>query len=172
MALAPLSASFQSLSLLPTITLDPSGAASQVGGLVYVLGPYGSFQRALLWGWEFLLLSPQPPQVFSISSLRPYFPELEPWGYPVCFALPLFLLVYLCMNLGPLGPPATALPTPLHNLLPCWVHQPPPCLESSPHRLPFSAPHTGLDECFFFNSLVVKDFHTVRFLSVLVVFCF
>ena len=47
MALAPLSADFQSLPRLPTIKLGPSGGHSQVGGLVYVLGPCGSLQRTL-----------------------------------------------------------------------------------------------------------------------------
>ena len=42
MALALLSAGFQSLPLLPTMKLGSSGADSQVGGLVYVLGPCGS----------------------------------------------------------------------------------------------------------------------------------
>ena len=41
MALAPLSASFQSLPQLPTIKLGPSGADSQVGAFVYLLGPVG-----------------------------------------------------------------------------------------------------------------------------------
>ena len=45
MALALLSESdFQSLPLLPTIKLGPSGADSWVGGLVYILGPCGSLQ--------------------------------------------------------------------------------------------------------------------------------
>ena len=44
MPLASLSAGFQSLPLLPTIKLGPSGADSRVGGLVYVLGPCGSLQ--------------------------------------------------------------------------------------------------------------------------------
>ena len=39
MALAELSAGFQSLPPLPTSKLGPSGADSQVGGLVYILGP-------------------------------------------------------------------------------------------------------------------------------------
>ena len=39
MQLAPLSAGFQSLLLLPTNKLGLSGADSQVGGFVYVLGP-------------------------------------------------------------------------------------------------------------------------------------
>ena len=38
------SAGFQSLPLLPTIKLYPSGADSQVHGCVYILGPYGSGQ--------------------------------------------------------------------------------------------------------------------------------
>ena len=41
MALAPLFACFQSLPLLPTIKLGPSGAASLVGGFVYILAPVG-----------------------------------------------------------------------------------------------------------------------------------
>ena len=42
MALAPLSAGFQSLPLLPTIKSGPSSADSQVGGLVHALGSCGS----------------------------------------------------------------------------------------------------------------------------------
>ena len=85
MALALLSDGFQSLPLLPTIKLvgthnhEGSGAGSRVGGLVHALGPCGSLQGALLWGWEFLPLPPQPPQVFSVRGLRLYFPALEPW---------------------------------------------------------------------------------------------
>ena len=48
MPFALLSVGFQSLPPLPTIKLGPSGADSQVGGLVYVLGPCGSLQRTLL----------------------------------------------------------------------------------------------------------------------------
>ena len=44
MVLAPLSAGFQSLPPLPTIKLGPSGADSQVGGLVHALGHCGSLQ--------------------------------------------------------------------------------------------------------------------------------
>ena len=46
MLLAGLSAGFQSLALLPTGKLGPSGADSQVSGFVYVLGTCGSL------GWE------------------------------------------------------------------------------------------------------------------------
>ena len=51
-------------------------------------------------------------------------------------------------NVGPLGPPATTLPALVHQLLPCGASPPP--------WLPISAPPTSLDECFFFNSLVVR----------------
>ena len=77
------------------------------------------------------------PKGFSISGLRLYFPVLEPWGCTVCFALPLFLLVYLCANVGLQGLPVTILP---------WVLS---------AQLRVSTPPTGLDECVFFNSLVV-----------------
>ena len=144
MALAPLSAGFHSLSPLPIFKLGPSGAALQVGGFVYILGPCGSLQGTLLWGWEFLLLPPQPWQVFSIRSLRLYFPALEPWVVqsvllPSCSSR--FICMWIWDHL-------------LHNPLPRWVQQPPPCDESFPGHLPVSAPPTGLDECFFSNSLV------------------
>ena len=79
MALASLSVGFQSLLFLPTIKLGPSSADSWVGGLVHPLGPCGSLQWTLQWGWECLLLLPQSPWVFSIRGLRLYFPALEPW---------------------------------------------------------------------------------------------
>ena len=44
MALAMLSAGFQSLPSLPTSKVGPSGADSRVGGLVHTLGPCGSLQ--------------------------------------------------------------------------------------------------------------------------------
>ena len=99
MAPAPLSAGLQSLPLLPTIKLGPSGAGSQVGGLVHTLGPCGSLQQPLLWGWEFLLLPPQPPQAFSIRGLRLYFPMLEPWVTRSAL-LPAVRPGYLCANVG------------------------------------------------------------------------
>ena len=80
MVLAPLSAEFQSLLLLPTIKLGSSGADSWVGGSVYVLDSCGSLQQTLLRGWEFLLLPPQPPQVFSFRGLRLYFGASRGWG--------------------------------------------------------------------------------------------
>ena len=66
-----------------------------------------------------------------------------------------FLLVYLCVNVGLWGLLAVALPALFHNLPPPWVHQLPPCCESSLPQLPVSAPPTSVDECYFFISLVV-----------------
>ena len=48
MPLAQLSADFQSLLPLSTIKLGPSGADSQVGGLVYILGSLGPLQWTLM----------------------------------------------------------------------------------------------------------------------------
>ena len=139
MAVAPLSARFQSLPPLPTIKLGSSSADSRVGGLVHALGPYGSLQGTLLWGWEFLLLPPQPPWVLSIRGLRLYFPALEPWGAGMLCspAVPPGLSMCQC---GAAGSPATTLwgllavawPSPLHNPPPRCVRLPPPCCMSSP----------------------------------------
>ena len=137
MLLVQLSASFQSLSLSPTSKLGPSGTDSWVGGFVFVLGPCGSLQWTLLWVWEFLLL-PQPPQVFSVRGLRLYFPSAGTLGCAVCLTPQLFLRVYLHTNVGLPPPLATALLRVLST------------------RLPISTPPTSLDECFFFNSLVVR----------------
>ena len=51
MALAPLSAGFQSFLPLSTIKFGLSGADSRVGELVHTLGPCGSLQRTLLGDW-------------------------------------------------------------------------------------------------------------------------
>ena len=48
MPLAQLLAGFQSLPPLPTMKLGPSGADSQVGEFVYILGRCGSLQQTLL----------------------------------------------------------------------------------------------------------------------------
>ena len=135
MSLARLSTIFQSLPPLPTSKLGPSGAASL---LMYIIGPCGSFQLTLLWGWEFLL-PPQPPQIFTVWGFEALFPHAGTLGCVACLIPQLFLPVYPHANVG----------------LPTLVLQPVPCHESSPPQLPISAPHTGLDECFFFNSVVV-----------------
>ena len=112
MAPASLSSGFHSFTPLPTIKLGPSGAGSRVGGPAHTLGPCGSLQRPVLWGWEFLLLLPQPPRAFSIRGLRLYFPELEPWVTQSLLRSPPFVVVYLCGNVGPQGLLVVRLPAP------------------------------------------------------------
>ena len=155
MALAPLSAGFQSLPQLPTIKLGPSGADSRVGGLVHALGPCGSLQQPLLWGWEFLLLPPQPPRVFSIRGLRLYFPELEPWVAQSA-SLPCLSsrFIYVRMWGRRVCQLSHCLSRSFHSLPPLWVQ--PRIRESPGPQLPVSTPPTGLDECFFFISLAVR----------------
>ena len=146
MPLAPLSAGFHSGPRLPRIKLGPSGADSRVGGFVYILAPCGSLQWTLLWGWEFLPLLPQPPQVFSISGLILYFPMLE-LRVASSVSLPICSSRFICTRMWD---------RPVRNLLPHWS-----CslrLDSEsylPGCLSPSAPPTSLDECFFFNCLVV-----------------
>ena len=101
--------------------------------------------------------------MFSISSLRLYFPVLEAWGCVVCLAPSLFLPVYLrkCGTAGSAsrhlarpGPPATALPRVLSA------------------QLSTSTSPAGLDECFFFNSLVVGLPYSLIFCQLWLFFVF
>ena len=155
MAPTPLSAGFQSLPLPPTIKLGPSGAGSQVGGLVHALGPSnGSLQRPLLWGWEFLLLPPQPLRVFSLRGLRLYVPALEHWVMRSAL-LPAVCPVYLCVNVGLQGLLVVRLPAP-------FIPHSASLRRTTTTRLlstlvPVSAPPTCVDVCFFFIYLV-SDF--------------
>ena len=77
-----------------------------------------------------------PHRFFQLEILRFYFHVLEPC-HMVYLAPQLFLPVYLHVHVGLPTPPAAAL---LKYSLP-W--------------LPISTPSTCLDECFFFNSLVL-----------------
>ena len=186
---APLSTGPQSFTLLPTIKLGPSGAGSWVGGLAHALGPCGSLQRPLLWGWESLLLPLQPPRALSIRGLRLYFQELEPWVAQSA-SLPTVRPVYLCANVGPRGAThCSACPALRHSesgSLGLSVHQcgaagsasarglPAPVVPHSASlspatatpvlstQVPISAPPTGLDECLFCISLVLDPL-AVRF---------
>ena len=127
--------------------------------------------------------APTPTGVFN-QRFEALFPCSGALGCVVCFAPPPFVWVYLCANVGPWGAiRCSACPILCHSesgplgLSVCecgavgsascsfaqpapqsathWVCQPLPCRESSPPWLPVSTPPTGLDECFFFISLVV-----------------
>ena len=143
MLLAQLLAGFQPLPLLPTSKLLPSGGDSQVSGFVYILEPCGSLQWTLLWGWQFLL-PPQPPQDFF--SQRFYFPSLGP-------LVAQSVLLPNCSSQSSACKYDTSHSTSHHFATP--VLQLLPCHESSPPWPPVPTPPTCLDECFFFNSLVV-----------------
>ena len=143
---------FQSLTLLPTSKLDSSGADSQVGGFVCILGPYGSLQQTLLWGWEFLL-PPHPHRFLLPVVLRLYFSALEP---SVAWSISLPVYPYAHM-----GPPATTLPPPLHPgctsppLLPVWMN----VSSLSPWFLDFhTVQFSGSTGCFLFFNLLLSFF--------------
>ena len=90
---------------------------------------------------------------FQSQVLRLYFPTLEPWvtqsvSLPSCSSQ--FILMQIWDYL-------------LHQPPPGRVHQPLPCSDSTAPWLPVSAPPTGLDKCFFFNSLVVRLPYSVIF---------
>ena len=129
------------------------GADSQVGGFVYILGPCGSLQQTVPWSWEFLPL-PQPPQNFSVRGFEALFPCTGTLGSIVCLAPQLFLPVYPHTNVGLPCPPAATLLWALST------------------QLPISAPPTSLDECFFFNSLVVRLPYSSIFCQFWLVFVF
>ena len=108
----------------------------------------------------------------------------------VCFAPPLFLWVYLCSKVGSWGLLSTTLPALFSATLnpAVWVYlcanvgsqgllvvglpalfvphsaslSPATATRVLSAQVPVSAPPTGLDECFFFISLVL-DFLAVRF---------
>ena len=92
------------------------------------------------------LVSPatSTPQIFSVSGFEALFPHARSLVSVICLAPQLFLTVYLHTNVGLPSPPAAAL------------------LSILSAQLPISAPPTGLNECFFFNSSVV-GLHAVRF---------
>ena len=120
MVLAPLSAGLQSLPLLPTIKLGPSGADYRVGGLAFTcsrplwVSPMNSPVR--------LRVSPAatstPTGVFN-QRFEALFPGAEALCWEACLTPPKFLQVYVCMNVGPQGLLVT-LPVLLHNLPPHW----------------------------------------------------
>ena len=76
-----------------------------------------------------------PTGVFN-QRLEASFPSTGALGCVVYFAPLPFLLVYLCVNVGPWGLLAAAWPALFCNLPPLWVCQLPPCCESSPPGCP------------------------------------
>ena len=78
------------------------------------------------------------PTGFLSQRFEGLFPCTGALGCKVCLALQLFIQVYPLANV---------------DLSLCQL---PPCRVSSPLWLPISTPPTGLDKCFFFNSLVVR----------------
>ena len=108
MPLAQLLAGFQSLPLLPTSKLGPSGADSQVGRFVYVLGPVGLSNELSYDAGNFSHCHCNPPQVFTVRGFEALFPHAGTLGYMVCLA-PQFLLVYPHANMGPPHLPAITL---------------------------------------------------------------
>ena len=82
MPLARLSSGFQSLTPLPASKLGPSGADSQVGGFVCILGLVGLSNELSCEAGSFSCHL-NPPRFFQSEVLRLYFPALETWV--VCF---------------------------------------------------------------------------------------
>ena len=98
-----------------------------------------------------------PHRYFQSEVLRLCFPRLEPWVvrsslFPSCSSW------FICMQMWDRS-----------------LCQPPPrlpCCKYSPPRLPVSAPPTGLDECFSFNSLVVVLPYSLIFWKLWLLFVF
>ena len=84
-------------------------------------------------------------RIFQSEVLRLYFLALEPWIVQ-CVLLPSCSSWFICMQMWDCQ--VRHLPSHL-------VFQLLSCCESSPSQLLVSAPSTGLNEYFFFNSLVV-----------------
>ena len=91
--------------------------------------------------------SSTPTGVFT-QRFEVLFPRAGALGCMVCFAPPPFLLVYLYPNVGPQGLLAAAWPAPAPQSATSLG-----LLAAALLRV-LSAPPTGLDECFFFISLV------------------
>ena len=90
------------------------------------------------------LLSPQPPQVFSVRALRLYFPALEPWVVGSVL-LPSCSSQFISMQMWDL---------PVHQLLPCHKSSPSSC--PSPPFLPVQMSVSSLTPW-------LLDFHTIGF---------
>ena len=127
MLLAPLSARFQSLSLLPTIKLDSSGADSWVGGFVYILGVWVSPTKSPVSLGVSPTAASTPTGVFY-QSFDALFPCTEVLGFEVCLTPQLFLPIYLHSNVGPPSPQSAVLLAPPAAALPRVLSAPAACL--------------------------------------------
>ena len=103
------------------------------GRSLYILQHCWSLQWTLLWNWKFFL-QPLPPQVFITRGFEALFPCSGSLGCSLCRSPIVFpsLPTGKCETAWTKSSRSTFLP-----------------------QLPVSAPPTSLDECFFFNSLVV-----------------
>ena len=124
MALAPLSTGFQSLPLLPTIKLGPSGAGSRVGGLVHALGPplWVSPTTSPVSLGVSPAAAPTPKGVFS-QRFEALFPCAGALAYSVCFA-PRCSSRFICVQMWGRGVLPAALPAPFPATLSpaLWVY--------------------------------------------------
>ena len=162
MALAPLSARFQSLPLLSRSNWSPLVLIPEWVGLW--VNPHSRplwvLQQTFLWVWEFLLLPPQPPRVFSVIGFEALFPCAGTLGCMVCFTPVPFLPVYLCANVGSASC-SLACPVPQSTtslgLTATALSRVPSTLDASLH------PSDRSGWMFLFLSLWFSDFHTVRF---------
>ena len=155
---APLSAGFESLPLLPTIKLEPSGAGFPSAWAWAHSRPHvGLSVRASTCSPVRLGVSPAaastPTDVFT-HRFEALFPRAGALGCVVCFrspAVPPSLSVRECGAVGSAsGRTACPIRSIVHKSLGLATS-----LRVLSGRLPISAPPTGLGECFFFNSLVV-----------------
>ena len=85
------------------------------------------------------------PTGVSNQRVEALFPGAWTLGCVVCLAPQFFFPVYLQANVGPPSSQSATSPSPSAAAL----------LRVFSTRLPISTPPTGLDECLFFNSLVV-----------------
>ena len=104
-----------------------------------------------------------PHRFLLPEVLRLYFPALEPWvawsvSLPSCSSR--FIGTQMWDRL-------VCLPLPCSPGLLL-----PPCRASSPPLLPVSTPPASLDECFFFNSLVLRLPYSSIFWQLLLFFVF
>ena len=149
-------------STLHRIAVTPSAIYNQIGSLwCWFLSGWACSRSWPLWVSPTnspvrLGVSPAaastPMGVFN-QRFEAFFPWAGVLGCVVCFApLPL-LPIYLCMNVGLQGA-SCSLACPIHSTI-CHVSGSGCCNACPLLWLPICTPPTGLDECFFFLSLVV-----------------